>query len=141
MQKRNDIKAIFFLGIFSLLLLHQIVPHLHHQYESEHSHNDVVQSEHHHIIEKEIYTKGVLHLILEAHEHSLVTCEALLVQKNSVKQLNVKKNVKTSNFLNRFSISINNDDEPEKIEVCDPLNNYFKTYLSSLDSRGPPTLG
>ena len=143
MQKHNIIKALFFLGIFSLFLLHQIVPHLHHQYESKHSHNDEVQSDHHHhhIIEKEIYTKGFLHLFLEAHEHSLVSCEVILVQKNSVKQLNVKKDVKTSIFLNRFSISINYDDEAEKIKVYQPPNNYFNAYLLSLDLRGPPSLG
>ena len=51
MQKHKTIKALFFLGIFSMLLMHQVVPHWHHQHQEEHQHSEVAHShnhEHHH---------------------------------------------------------------------------------------------
>jgi zinc transporter ZupT len=147
MQKHNHIKALFFLGIFSLLLLHQVVPHLHHQHDVEHSHkavsnsNSDSHSHHHDVPEKESSNKGLLDLFLEVHIHSVVANEIVVTQNSSVKQLKLKKDVKTSIFLNRYSISINYDDEAEKITVYHPPNIYFHQYLSSLDTRGPPSLG
>ena len=145
MQKYNHIKALFFLGIFSLMLLHQVLPHLHHQHEVEHSHSTVSNSDNHShnhdVPEKESSKKGLLDLFLEAHIHSVVANEIIVTHESSVKQINVKKDVKTSIFLNRYSISINYDDESEKVKVYHPPNTYFNTYLSTLDSRGPPSLG
>lgn len=66
MQKYIHIKALFFLGIFSLLLFHQIVPHWHHQNEVEHSHKAVAHgdshSHHHDISEKGSSKKALLYL-------------------------------------------------------------------------------
>ena len=45
MQKYNNIKAVLFLFLFSIYLLHQSVPHFHHEHEEiannviEHSHD------------------------------------------------------------------------------------------------------
>ena len=145
MQKYNHIKALFFLGIFSLMLLHQVLPHLHHQHEVEHSHkavtNSDIHSHNHDVPEKESSKKGLLDLFLEAHIHSVVANEILVTHESSVKQLKVKKDVKISIFLNRYSISIKYDDESEKVSVYRPPNTYFNRYLSSLDSRRPPSLG
>ncbi len=144
MQKHNHIKALFFLGIFSLLLLHQVVPHLHHQHEVEHSHKAVSHSDshshQHNVPEKKSSNKGLLDLFLEGHTHSVVANELLVIHERSVKQLNDKKDVKKPISLNHYSISINYD-EAEKVAVYHPPNKYFNPYLSSLDSRGPPSLG
>lgn len=145
MQKHNHIKALFFLGIVSLILLHQVVPHLHHQHEVEHTdiaveHTDN-HSHNHDVPEKESSKKGFSDLFLEVHMHSVVANEILVPHECNVKQLKVKKHVKTSVFLNRYSISINYDDEPKKVLVYHPPNDYFNSYLSSLNSRGPPYLG
>ncbi|OUR91925.1 hypothetical protein A9Q87_08980 [Flavobacteriales bacterium 34_180_T64] len=143
MHKNNHIKALFFLGIFSLLLLHQVVPHLHHQHEVEHTHKAVAHSDshshHHDVPEKESSNKGLLDLFLEMHSHSVVFNEILVVHERSVKQINDKKNVNTSVLVNRYSISINYDDV-EKVAVYHLPNIYFNKYLSSLESRGPPSL-
>jgi len=145
MQKHNHIKALFFLNIFSLILLHQVLPHLHHQHEVEHTHKAVAHtdnhSHHHDVPEKESSKKGLLDLFLEVHIHSVVANEIVVTHESNVKQLNVQKDVKTSIFLNRYSISINYDDESEKVSVYRPPNVYFNWYLSSLNSRGPPSLG
>ena len=144
MQKHNHIKALFFLGIFSLLLVHQIVPHLHHQHEIEHTHEAVSHSDshshHHDVPEIKDSKKDLFDLFLEAHIHSLVSNEILLLQNSSVKQFKVKKNVKTFISVNHYYISLNYD-ETEMVSVYQPPNIYFDSYLSSFDSRGPPALG
>ncbi len=140
MQKHNHIKALFFLGIFSLLLLHNVVPHIHHQHEIEHAHTDG-HGHNHDVPKEENSKKGLLELFFEVHIHTVVSNEILVTHESSVKQINVKKDVKTSIFLNRYSVSINYDDEDEKVTGYHPPSTYFNSYLSSLDSRGPPSLG
>lgn len=145
MQKYKHIKALFFLGIFSMLLMHQILPHWHHhQHEVEHSHKAVANSDnhdhHHDIPEKENSKKGFLDLFLEVHVHSLVSNEILVTQDRSVSQLNHKKVLKTRISADHYSISTIYD-EAEKVRVYHPPNNYFNYYLLSLDTRGPPALG
>jgi Ca2+/H+ antiporter len=143
MQKNIYIKALFFLGIFSLLLMHQVVPHLHHQHEVAHIHKDVSHSDnhthHHDPPQKESFKKGLLGLFLEAHIHSLVSNEIIVTHENSVKQLNIKKEVKTLISAN-YGVKIIQV-KTEKPTAYYPSNNYFNYYFLSLDSRGPPTLG
>ncbi len=144
MHKHEHIKALFFLGIFSMLLLHQVLPHLHHQHDVEHTHKAVAHNDthdhHHDVPEKESSDKGFLGLFLEMHVHSVVSNEILVTQNSSVKQLNVKKVLKTSISAKHYSISIIYD-EAEKVRTYHPPNNYFNYYLTSLDTRGPPALG
>ena len=144
MYKYNHIKALFFLGVISLLLLHQIVAHSHDHHVIEHSHDTIAHSEshshHHDVPEKESSKKGLLDLFLEMHIHSVVATELLVTQESSVKELNVKKDVKTAISANNYSISINYD-EAEKFTLYHPPNIHFNQYLSSLSLRGPPTLG
>tara|TARA_R110002074_G_scaffold15862_2_gene53698 strand:+ start:95 stop:529 length:435 start_codon:yes stop_codon:yes gene_type:complete len=144
MQKHNNIKALFFLGIFSMLLLHQVLPHWHHEHEVEHTHKAVAHSDthshHHDLPEKESPNKGFLDLFLEMHVHSVVSNEILLTHEIRIKQLEVKKDISTPVSVVHYYSSINYD-EAEKIKVYHPPNNYFNAYLSSLDSRGPPSLG
>ena len=146
MQKHKNIKALFFLGIFSILLLHQVLPHWHHEHEVEHSHKAVAHNnshshDHHHDVpENESPNKGFFDLFLEMHVHSVAANEILLTHESSIKQLDVKKNISKVVSVVHSNSSINYD-EPEKIKVYHPPNNYFNPYLSSLDLRGPPTLG
>ena len=144
MQKYKHIKALFFLGIFSLLLLHQVVPHWHHQHEVKHTHKAVSHSgnhsHHHDVPKKESSKKGFLDLFLEMHVHSVVSNEVIVTHESSVKQLKVNKEVNTPLSVNPYSISANYD-EAEKVTVYHPPNKYFNPYLSTLDSRGPPSLG
>ncbi len=144
MQKHNHIKALFFLGIFSMLLLHQVLPHWHHEHDVEHTQKTVAHSDthshHHDVPEKESPIKGFLDMFLEMHVHSVVANEILLIHESSIKQLVVKKVLSTPVSVVHSNISLNYDDA-ERIKVYHPPNNYFKAYLSSPDSRGPPSLG
>ena len=144
MQKYNNIKAFFFLGIFSMMLLHQMLPHSHHEHDVEHTHkvvaNSNTHSHHHDVPKKEKPNKGFLDLFLEIHVHSVVYNEILLTYESDIKHLGAKINISTPNSFVHYYGSINYD-EIEKIKVYHPPNNYFNAYLSSLDSRGPPSLG
>jgi hypothetical protein len=144
MQKHNNIKALFFLGIFSLLLLHQVLPHWHNEHDVEQTHKAFANSDTHSHLhdepEKESPNKGFLDLFLEMHVHSVVTNEILLTHESGIKHLEVKKDVSTPISVVHY-YSLINYDEAEKIKVYHPPNNYFNAYLSSLDSRGPPSLG
>lgn len=144
MHKHNHIKALFFLGIFSILLVHQVVPHWHHQHDIEHSHKVVARSDnhshHHDVPEKENPKKGLLDLYLEMHVHSVVPNEILLTYESSVKLIKVKKDISKPFPDNQYSSSLNCE-EDVNIRVYHPPDRYFNPYLSSLDSRGPPSLG
>ena len=144
MQKHNHIKALFFLGVFSVLLLHQVLPHWHHEDEVEHSHSAIKHSDtlvhHHHISEKLSPFIGFLDLLLEMHVHSVVSSDILLTRENSTKYLKVKKEISTPISVKHGVINISYD-EVEKTKVYHPPNTYFNPYLLSLDSRGPPSLG
>jgi hypothetical protein len=144
MQKHKHIKVLFFLGIFSMLLLHQVLPHWHHEHDLEHTHKAVANSDthshHHDVPEKESPNKGFLDLFLEMHVHSVVTNEILLTHESSIKHLEVKKDISTPISVVHYYSSINYD-EAGKIKVYHPPNNYFNAYLSSLNTRGPPSLG
>lgn len=144
MQKHSTIKALFFLGIFSILLLHQVVPHWHHENDNGHTHKTVAHNKAHNhqhdVPEKENSNKGLLDLFLELHIHSIVFNELLLPYESAIKQLEVKKLSVTSATVIQNNSSFN-DYETEKIKVYQPPNTYFNSYLLSLDLRGPPSLG
>jgi len=145
MQKHRHIKALFFLSIFSMLLLHQFVPHWHHhQDELEHTHKTVAHnddhSHHHEIPEIASPIKGFFDLFLDIHVHSMVSNEILLTRHSSIKLLKVKKDISTAVSNKHYSSSINYVDKT-KLRIFHPLNTYFNPYRSSLDSRGPPYFG
>jgi len=144
MQKHNHIKALFFLGIFSMLLLHQVLPHLHHEHDLEHTHKAVSNSDthghHHDAPEKESPNRGFLDLFLEMHVHTVVSNEILITHESNTKHFENKKDISTSVSIVHYHSPISYD-ETEKIKVYHPPNYYFNSYLSSLDSRGPPSLG
>jgi hypothetical protein len=146
MQKHNHIKAFFFLGLFSLMVLHHAFPHLHHQYEDSHSHSDIAHSgEHHHqddnSQEKEDYSYGFFGYVMDMHIHSTVSSDIVLLERNTIEQhTNLDKDVakSTVDIKGIFSIEYRQNSKPP---VYHPPNTYFNPYLSSLDSRGPPSLG
>tara|TARA_R110000765_G_scaffold147947_2_gene250439 strand:+ start:38 stop:475 length:438 start_codon:yes stop_codon:yes gene_type:complete len=144
MQKHNHIKAFFFLSLFSLMIVHQAFPHLHHQHEDSHSHSDIAHSgEHHHqddsSQEKEDSSYGLFGFVMDMHIHSTVSSDIVLFERNTIEQQTIvdkevaKSTVETKGI---FSVEYRQN---SKQPVYYPPNNYFNSYLSSLDSRGPPT--
>jgi len=144
MQKHHNIKALFFLGIFSMLLLHQVLPHWHHENEVEHTHNTIEHNDtlihHHHNSDTQSPLIGFIDLFLEMHVHSVMSNDILLTDQSGVKQLEAKKNINAAIYDYHYSSSISEYEDPI-IRIYHPPNNYYNTYLSSSDSRGPPSLG
>lgn len=148
MQKANKISAFFFLGLFSLIMLHQAFPHLHHQHEDAHSHfrSDVAHSgEHHHhddgSKEKEESPYGFFGFLMDMHVHSAVSGDIVVLKRTSVEQQTVVyKDVLDSTFdtLRLFLLYNGQKDSPT---IYHPPNRYFNPSLSNLDLRGPPALG
>ena len=144
MQKPNKIAAFFFLGLFSLLMLHQAFPHLHHQHEETHSHSDIAHTgEHHHhddsSHEKKESPYGFFGFFMDMHVHSTVSSDIIVHKRNTVEQrTTVDDNiVKAVSVFQEFYVVDNRQNSKQPVYY--PPNNYFNSYLSSLDSRGPPT--
>ncbi len=148
MQKANKISAFFFLGLFSLMMLHQALPHLHHQHEDSpsHSHSDVAHSgEHHHHDdgpkEKQQSPFGFFGFLMDMHVHSSVSSDIAVLKRSTVEQQTVvDKDVSNSTFDIQKLFLIDNG-QNESPPIYHPPNTYFNPYLSCLDLRGPPTLG
>ncbi len=146
MQKPNKIAAFFFLGLFSLMVLHQVFPHLHHQHEETHSHSDIAHTgEHHHhddsSHEKEESPYGFFGFVMDMHIHSTVSSDIVLLKRNTVKQQTiVDDNIvkSTSDFQEFYVVDNRQSAKPPNYK---PPSYYFNPYLSSLDLRGPPFLG
>ena len=144
MQKHNHIIAIFFLGIFSIFLLHQIVPHLHHQHEDSPSHVAITHSDvhdHHHDAPEEIKSskKGLIDFFLGMHVHIAVSDEIPVIRQLT-KKLRIVDNI-VSDIPALNDIILKDYGEVEKPTVYHPPNNYFNPYAANLDLRGPPYLG
>ena len=144
MQKHKHIKALFFLGIFSMLLLHQVLPHWHHEDVVKHTHSAIsdsnTHSHHHNHSEIQSPLIGFLDLFLEMHVHSVMSTDMLITFQSSVKQFEAKKNINAAIYEDYYSSVISND-ETLTLGNYHPTTTYFNSYLSSLDSRGPPALG
>ena len=146
MQKPNKIAAFFFLGLFSLMMLHQVFPHLHHQHEDAHSHSDIAHTgEHHHhddsSHEKKESPYGFFGFFMDMHVHSTVSSDVVVLKRNTVeRQTIVDDNVVklTSDFQEFYVVDNRQNDKPP---IYHPPNRHFNPYLSSLDLRGPPSLG
>lgn len=148
MQKANKIAAYFFLGLFGLLVLHQAYPHLHHQHEGvdSHSHSDIAHTgEHHHhddsSHEDEDSPYGFFRFFMDMHVHSSVSNEIVVFERPTVeRQSDTNDNlVKPSfNFQEEFT---RDERQHSKPPLYHPPKQYFNPYLSSLDLRGPPSLG
>ena len=146
MQKPNKIAAFFFLGLFSLMMLHQVFPHLHHQHEDAHSHSDIAHTgEHHHhddsSHEKKESPYGFFGFFMDMHVHSTVSSDIVVLKRNTFEQQTiVDDNVvkPTSDFQEFYVVDKRQNAKPP---IYQPPSYYFNPYLSSLDLRGPPSLG
>ncbi len=146
MQKPNKISAFFFLGLFSLMMLHQALPHLHHQHEDSHSHSDVVDyNEHHHhddgSKENEESPYGFFGFLMDMHVHSTVSSDIVVLKRNTVEQQTVADKDVANNTFDTQRIFLIDHGQNVSPTIYHPPNTYFNPYLSCLDLRGPPTLG
>ncbi|MEE9363486.1 MAG: hypothetical protein V3U92_12890 [Cellulophaga sp.] len=128
-----------------MLLLHQVVPHLHHEHEDSHTHSDIVHHDDHHhhdAPEKEDNSKkGFIDFLLAMHSHSAVANDSIIVLKETISNKTVVKKDISNPISPIYSIVPIDYRDIEKPPIYHPPNTYFNLYFTSLDSRGPPTLG
>ncbi|MEP1035265.1 hypothetical protein [Ekhidna sp.] len=145
MQRYKKIAAISFLSIFSMYLLHQVMPHVHHDHEtaehitvsqSEHSHD----GDHHHHDEDANEDFDLLGFLFGTHAHS-VQADNILVAKSITKQQSTMKIVAVAATVQTGRLSNKVRDQEEQIFWQDPPDPTKTPYLSSGSLRGPPSLG
>ncbi|USD23824.1 hypothetical protein [Flagellimonas marinaquae] len=146
MRKFQNIKALFFLGIFSMLLMHQIVPHWHHQHQTEqiqtgHDHDHMADGHHHHgEPEDKKPSKGLFDWFLDFHTHTNTSTNVLVWEHSSVKKTtDQKQQIKTVRIPEAAQI-IWEDILLDKIWY-EPPNTLQKDHFPNLSLRGPPALG
>jgi len=146
MQKAKKIAAIFFLGLFGLMMLHQAFPHLHHQHEDSHSYSDLAHpAEHHHHDDSSAETDSSLYgffgIFMEMHVHSTVSSDLVVLRRHTTEwQTPAFKDV-AGNALYIRSLYLTDKKQNSKPPVYHPPNNYFNPCLSHLGLRGPPAIG
>jgi len=144
MQKHNNIKALFFLGIFSLLLLHQVLPHWHHEHDIEHTHKAVANSDthshHHDVPKKESPAKGFLDLFLDMHVHTITTTDVLVLKESIVKKITAEKESTKTLLPKTVNLALINVDTSNE-RWYHPPDKLQNTYFPNCSLRGPPSLG
>ncbi|MAU16582.1 hypothetical protein GO009_15590 [Muricauda sp. TY007] len=142
MRKYRNIKALFFLGILSMLLMHKVVPHWHHQHVEEH-HHDVAHNHHDHHsdeTEKENPTKGFLDWFFEMHAHTNTTTDILVLKQRTVEKVSVEKLIAKTRFPKLVIYTFYKSDTIVK-KWYRPPDKLRKAYLFNYSLRGPPSLG
>ena len=144
MQKHQNIKALFFLGIFSLLLLHQTVPHLHHEHQEEHHHGGMAHGHHHDHHHEESghddLRKGFFGWFLDMHVHTNTTTDVVVLERTSVTKVSVQKDLAKAVVL--YQTDLDYFEETPKDDIrYHPPDNLQSTHSSNPTLRGPPSLG
>jgi hypothetical protein len=137
---------LFFLSIFSLLTLHQVLPHVHHEHEGfedtighiEDQHHE--NGHHHHGDEQDNQDFDFLGFLLGNHVHNISTSDI-----QTVKNVVIQKVVNKNDVLNTFyelDLRPPSDDGVQKSKFGRAsLSSGNKVYLSTSFLRGPPALG
>ena len=146
MQKRIKIKASLLLGIFSLLILHQIVPHQHHDHESQnevaHNHEAVVHGHNHDHDDnhkKESTKSLLLDFFLEIHSHGNSNASYTYANTIIKKQKSVDLNVLKAKIEVEY-IAIVDYQLISKILYASVITPYNASLVRP-ELRGPPLLG
>ena len=151
MQLYNQIKGIFFLSIFMMLMLHNLLPHVHHQHKNSHATTLTEHAEHdhhhghahHHPAqeEEEEETGGFLSLLLGNHAHSTFHEHSVpLVKKLEQSEVNTQQSLAVFKP-ERFIFLTHSSREGKNHFV--PYRYRFKSAppLYNLSLRAPPFLG
>lgn len=144
MQNHKNIKALFFLGVFSMLLLHQVLPHMHHQHKTEHQKSNVVHTHQHghqhDIPENDNSKKGLLDWFLAMHIHTSTSVDVMVFEQCTVKKATVKKELVKSFIVSETKQVIVENSASNKIWY-NPPNRNQSPYFPNHSQRGPPNLG
>ncbi|MEQ8551760.1 MAG: hypothetical protein RIC06_04180 [Cyclobacteriaceae bacterium] len=144
MQQFRKIAAISFLSIFSMYLLHQVLPHVHHEHgsaerisiiDTEHAHHN----DHHHHHDDDDSREGFdfLGFLLGTHAHTVQIDHILVTKSISKQQVSAKVLV----FDVACEIKISDGEWEEQVIWHHPPDPTKSPHLISASLRGPPSLG
>lgn len=146
MRLSPKIVSLFFLSIFSMFVLHQVLPHVHHEHENlasivptEDHHNNHEANHHHHGDEENDDTFDLLDLLLGNHSHS-VQVENIPTAKLLAKQQFINKDASHYFLYDAQPITILNFEVRKSNFGNAPPGLVSKVFLSSFFLRGPPSL-
>ena len=149
MQKNKQIKAILFLSIFSIFLMHQAFPHVHHEHNEntssnvhleKHQHNHTHQHGHHNPEKKNTAKSDVIGFLVGLHIHSFITDEIPVIRL-ALKKNKIVNKLAFEKITSTYFENIDSYGAIEKPVVFSTPINYFNLYFTKLDLRGPPCLG
>ena len=149
MRKGIQIKALFLVGIFSLILVHQAVPHHHHDSDHHshdsiaHSHTELDHRHHHEHQDKEeiSFNKNLLNRLIEFHSCGTTpTLEHLpnhiIVKKQKSIDLKIVPSIAIISNIELRDFKSNN-----KLQLYSSPDIAYEAHLVRPELRGPPFLG
>lgn len=146
MLKSRKILPLFFLSLFSILMLHQLIPHVHHQHsevvahiKDKHHHHEGHGHQHGNQNEDEDKA-GFLGLLLGSHVHSAHFSEIQFFRNTQKQEAEVSKVVSIDIAYVLLILPV----DEAVITIPFPLENEYpplRQFLVSNALRGPPTLG
>jgi len=127
-----------------MLLLHQIVPHWHHQHKNDRHetvhHDDKVHDHHHEKPEGKDSNRGFFDFFLELHTHTNETTNVLVLEQSSVQKISDQKAQVKTFGVTKINVPLFDDTVHDKI-WHHPPNKQQKAHFPNLSLRGPPVLG
>lgn len=146
MQQYSKIASSFLLGVFGIFMLHQFLPHVHHDHNKVEVSFEHSSPDHHHHHDKDqqeegAHADGLFNFLLNIHAHTLLPGNHSSIESLGNHQLGNFKNsidqpiILTSNFeviSNAWIVSLQVHPAPG---LRRPL------FLSTFPHRGPPHLG
>lgn len=142
MQQYRKISALFFLSIFSVFMLHQILPHVHYDQEDTLAVFEQVQDHHHHDDEKgeEDHIDNFPGILLDVHAHSEHSED--FDQLTHLSEQVVKQKIFPFVALQTLLESYLYEPDPDSSSSnYHPLGFITDVYPTFHFLRGPPTLG
>lgn len=127
-----------------MLLMHQVVPHWHHQHQEEHQHSEVAHShnhEHNHEKpEKDDSKKSFFDWFVEMHVHTNTATDVLVLKQTTVKKITIEKESVKALFPKTVNLAVIEVDTSND-KWYHPPDNLQNTYFPNSSLRGPPSLG
>ncbi|CAL66095.1 secreted protein [Christiangramia forsetii KT0803] len=144
MQIKNQIKALFLLGIFMLMSFHQVIPHAHHEHQEEKkeiAHHHSGEDHHHQDKKEEGKSEGFLSFLFAMHSHTTTSNEIPVLKEHSENFRFQKTETKNKTEQKYYEEDwVLTDQESVNAINYQPPGKYFNPYLSLLSLRGPPQL-
>ncbi|HEY9184595.1 MAG TPA: hypothetical protein VIM94_04660 [Salegentibacter sp.] len=123
------------------MLLHQIIPHLHHDYAETHEHASLDHNQDHDHEKDSETSQDLFSFLLGMHSHGGSNSEVPVV-KISIEQVAPKKVNAEKQLFEFYSTqtALFEENLVDLFENYQPPSRYFNPYLSQLSLRGPPYL-